>query len=184
MIENLIIINGYSLLILFMITFLASFAIPTAPAFFIVSLAALSKTNNELILIILVTLFATISGDFLTYLFAYKLKDKFSSYLNKISTSNDLERLFSKYGIYAIFLSKFIFLALGPLFNYYAAIKKMSFKRFLFPMVLGETVYSILFPLIGLFFRETWQDMISLVNNFSIIAIFSIIGIYSLKKIV
>lgn len=188
MITDFIIINGWSLFFLFILTFLASFAIPSAPALFIVSLAALSQTRDELYTIIIITWIATIIGDTLVFLLSQKFKIKVLRFIKKYSVLENQylqsTKLFEKYGVMSIFVSKFIFLALGPILNYFSGLQNIKLKDFLKPMIFGELIYSISMPLIGVMFRNTWSDILSLFNNASFILLFGIIGFYSLNKII
>jgi membrane-associated protein len=183
-------ITATSLSFLFFIVFPASFAIPTGALFFVVSLAALSETASGIFLIILITFLAAVLGDIATYLVARKYNKKIHSIICKNKFLKKQERkadkVFQKYGIASLFLSRFFLQGVGPFLNYYAGMKKLKIKNFIIPIIFGEIIYTGIYVSIGVIFRETWQDLLKFLADFSILIaliLLVIIVIVKLKKL-
>jgi membrane-associated protein len=176
------------LFFLFGVVFLASFAIPTFALLFIVSFVAGAVSVEEILIICFFALVACILGDLLTYALARTFSRKFETNLRHHpfvkNKEAQIEKLFEKNGSLLIFFSRFFMSGVGPYINYYAGFKKLDFKRFFWLVISGEIIYIALYSSLGYFFKDTWNIIIDLIEQYSVIVVVSILIIYFLRRFI
>jgi membrane protein DedA with SNARE-associated domain len=89
---------------------------------------------------------------------------------------------FKKYGSISIFSTRFIHGA-ASILNYYSGIKKLKFKKFIIPVILGEIIYTSIYVFIGVFAKDTWQIIIRVIREFSTLILLTLVIYYFFPKI-
>jgi membrane protein DedA with SNARE-associated domain len=177
----------YYLVYFFALIFLASFAIPTGALAIIVSFASVASDWHDISVLVLISLVATISGDYGAYWLMRRLRHKINPIIKDVTWMKSkwvtIEKLFKKYSYWAVFLTRFLFSGVGPYVNFFSGLEAMSHLKYLRAVVLGELVYCLLYIFIGYFFRETWQGIIDIVQNYTAASIFALLGLYFVYKI-
>jgi membrane protein DedA with SNARE-associated domain len=167
---------------MFFIMFFATFAIPTGAIFFLLFYASSVSSVDSLLLLMLFTFLGSVIGDISSFFLARRFRVPFQRFINSRRSLRNrelkAERFFHRHGCKSIFLTKFIASGIGPFFNYYAGLKHFSVRRFVVAVVMGEFVYAVGFALLGYVYRDTWQDIISLVGDFSFLIIVLLVLFY------
>ncbi|MFA5993563.1 MAG: VTT domain-containing protein [Parcubacteria group bacterium] len=177
----------YYLVSFFAAIFAASFAIPTGAIIVIVSFASVAGGWSDFLILILLSLAATISGDYGAYWVARYFRRRFNSILEEVGWMKNklslVEKLFDKYASHTVFLTRFLF-GMGPYVNFFSGLRAMPRGQFLKAVVLGELVYCLFYILIGYVFHETWQTVIILVRDYSAFIAFTVLGMYIVYRII
>jgi len=166
---------------LFLLVFASSFAIPTASFFLIASLTAITSSTSQVMVVFTVALLAGICGDVTAHLFAKSFQKEINKAISKNQfLKNEEEKAaqkFNRYGIKALFFSRFIVHGFSALLNYYSGLKKFPLKKFITPIIFGEIIYVSIYVSIGAFFKETWQVLLRIIQD-SLTIILVILVIY------
>lgn len=168
------IFSGLSLIslgIVFGWALISSFGVPGDFAG-IITVIALSNSLSDVIIITLFALLGAITGDILSY----ELARNFSPYITKklkkfkFYTNNEekVRRLLNKYEFAYVFWTRFTVTGLGVVLNYLSGLEKIDRKKFIMATILGEIVYAIIYGILGYAFKETFNDLINVLNAFSI----------------
>jgi len=168
-------------------TFLSQIGIPLGAMFLIMFAGSSTSNLNSLIIIIMIIIVFSITGDIL----AYKIGEKYGNKIlekykhNKFISSNynKSKKTMKRYGNSSIFFTRFLLTGLGPAINYMAGVDKFNFKKFIIFVITGEILYAIIFSSLGFFFKDTWEDLLSLFSDFSLIIFLVIIAYIIFKKI-
>lgn len=175
------------ILFIFFMVFTASLGVPTGALFVLMSFGALSTSLTEFAVISLIVFLGAALGDFCSFLIAKKYNVKMNTFVKQTKWLSQKEAeanfYFERYGLVSIFVTKFFLTAVGPAFNYYSGMKKLSTKTFLLLMVSGEVLYSLIYVGIGYIFQETWQDLFNLIGDSSLIVITVIALVYVVNKL-
>ncbi len=181
-------LDMYYLVYFFLLVFLASFAIPTGALVLIVSFASATSDWNDAILLVALSLSATISGDYGAYSAARYFRKKINPMIEKIGWMEKkrivVQKLFNRYSYHTVFLTRFLFSGIGPYVNYFSGLQNIKKETFLKAIILGEIVYCFFYVFIGYYFRETWQEIISLILDYTASIIFALLGLYIVYKII
>ncbi len=176
-----------ALALFFLIVYAASFAIPTGAMFFIISLGASLISFIDYFWVVLITLLATIAGDISTYLVSRIFREKIHGFLSKykwfLKREKEAQRQYHKHGAYAVFITRFFAAPIGPFLNYISGFQKLKFRKFFVAVVSGEIIYSASYVGFGFFFKETWRDLIVLVNDFTILFVLIVVLGFILYKL-
>lgn len=179
--NDIISLDAYYLLYYFVAIFAASFAIPTGAMIIIVSFASVAAGLADLSILVILGLFATISGDYLAYLAASYFKKRLDGYVKRVAwlkNKSDLTgNIFQKYGGYTVFLTRFAISGLGPYVNLFSGLRSLPKSLFLKAVVGGEIIYIAIFVSVGYFFSETWQSVILIVKDYTVLAVLVAIGL-------
>ena len=160
---------------LFVVTFLASFAIPIpAGTLLMASSAFASQGYFKISTLLLVIIFANILGDNASYwiarLYGKKLLSKIS-FIQKILSSKNfviIEKNISKQPGLVIIISRFEVISTLTI-NLICGLGKAKYKKFILFEAIG-TFFSVLFyAIIGYSFGNSWQVINNLIGNFSIL---------------
>lgn len=170
--------------ILFFFICLGSFGFPGGTVWML-AFGALASTIPELLLVMLVVASAAMLGD----ITAYEIARKFSLVLTKqlmrikfyrqnITRTNEL---FERSAFAAVFITRFLLLALGAVVSYLAGFQRMDRKRYVTAVVSGETLYGIIYPAIGFAFKETWNDVYNVLNNATLVLVFLVLAVLLIR---
>lgn len=165
----------YKYYALFIITFLASLALPIPAGTLLVASAAFASQGYfNIIILIVVVIVANILGDNILYWLArwYGRKVLYRvGFLRKIITSKNFELV--EKGIrerpgFVIFISRFEVIATLTV-NLICGIGRVSFRKFMTFEIIGAIVDSTFYAMIGYLFGDSWQAVNNLIGNFSIV---------------
>lgn len=182
-------VSGITLInlgILFIYTFLASLGLP-GDTFWIIYAAAFANNFGQLMPIMAITAAAAILGD----IAAYELAKKFSLVLPKKLVRFDFfkngearaRKLFKKFEFSLIFFSRFAFTALGAPVSYISGFEKLDRKKFLAAVISGEIIYASIYSTMGFMFKETWNDLASVIGGVLAILVLMILVIFLIVMI-
>jgi membrane protein DedA with SNARE-associated domain len=87
--------------------------------------------------------------------------------------------LFHKYGVWGIFLSRFVLLGLGAPLNYISGVSNYSFRKFLVYSASGEFLYVSIFAYIGFVFKDSWVSLYDLIVEFPYLILLMLLAIYA-----
>jgi|WetSurMetagenome_2_1015567.scaffolds.fasta_scaffold05285_2 membrane-associated protein len=178
--------DGNIYLFLLIIPFAGELGIPLGSMFFI--LLAGSQANNiqGLFILFLVVLTSEVVGDVLSYDIGRLFGE--SVWIKKISNKRNFKKLFvrsklflEKHGGVWVFITRFLVPLAGPYVNYIAGLEAYDFRKFFLFAFLGEVIYSALILFLGYLFKETFEEIISLFTNFSLLIIIGFI-LYAIGK--
>lgn len=170
----------YKYLGLFVITFLAAFALPLPSTTTLIAMSVFAATGYVSFIWTLVAGFlGNVGGDLLGYFLARKYgREIFNRLgLKKILVSPYLAKA-EKYMVShtgaTIFFSRFI-TTIGPLVNVLSGLTKIPFRTYLPYEIIGEFFDTIIFALIGYYFGSQWENLgptASLVELGVVVAVF------------
>ena len=169
MIESLISqINFVNLGIVFAWVVGASFGVPGA-LIVMVSSGALANNYFDLGMVVLTASIAAMLGDIGAYELARGFSGKLSSQLQRFSffRTNEGESrcLLEKSQFWFVFFTRFALTQLCAIVSYISGLAKLDRKRFVSAVVLGEFLYGLIYPMIGFIFKQTWNDVASVIGN-------------------
>jgi membrane protein DedA with SNARE-associated domain len=174
-------ISIINLLSVFLWVALSSLGIPGA-LIFLISSGALANNFLELILIIIFAVFGGIIGDIFAYELARRLLSRLSVKLQKFKFYRDNEEkarnTLQNYEFSFVFFTRFALSGLGAVVSYISGFEKINRKKFILAVILGEIIYGTMYPLLGFFFKQTWNDLSSLVQDALIILTLIIIVVF------
>lgn len=150
-------------------------SIPTSIIATAVGAASSQKIFNPVIAVTILTL-ASITGDVIAYWigrsFGRPLLERWGGPLLKNGRLEIIERFFVRFGVFGVFISRFIFASFQAVINIIAGVAKMRFMVFFFAALLGEFVWSLFYFLLGYYFWprvKGWLAVISSQNPLGVI---------------
>jgi len=169
------------------ISFFSQLGVPLGATFFVMYSGSIIDNSLKLLLVISCVFVLMFIGDII----AYKIGEKFGRIIfNKyrkykiISKSyNKSKSLMKKYGPLSVFLTRFLITGLGPTINYLAGLEKFNFKTFLLFIILGELIYAFVFVFLGFIFKETFEELLSIISDFSTLIILIVISFLIIQQI-
>jgi len=147
-------------------------------------------TGNLLGLAQLISLIfvASVIGDLGTYFLAREVSQKVGKFVRRFkwfkNNENKVRNSLKKHYFLFLFLSRFIFTGIGPIVNYLSGFEKLNAKRFVLAAILGEFLYAAGVTSIGYIFKDTWNELLSLINYSAAAIILSLIGIYIAYRLI
>ncbi len=167
---------------IFIITFLASLAIPVpAGTLLIASAAFASQGYFNLFTLLIVVILANLIGDNISYWMARLYGEKVLSkiyFIKKILNSknfNIIERNISKRPGFVIILSRFEVISTLTI-NFICGLGRTTFKKFMIYEIIGTFSSVLFYAIIGYSFGDSWQAVSKLIGNFTIL-LFSLIAL-------
>lgn len=141
-------------------------------------------TLNIFLLIPLVACTA-ILGDVMGYWFGRKFGNYIvSTYLHNVGLTKKrmamVERFLANWGIWCVFLSRWLVTPLGIPVNVVAGTAKFPFGKFLFWIVIGECIWATLYIYLGYLFGSNWLTLVTYLTNAPWIFVLLGIGVGSL----
>lgn len=180
--------SSYSLLSLFFLTIAASWIIIPAMGVILVSFGAAAANFHDLVNLILLIYFATLIGDLTVYFVARRFSKNVLGFLRRFKWFSKNEKsvrpLIRKYGFYLVFVSRFLNTEVCLVANYIAGFEKIDYRKFASAVVIGELIYAITYASFGYFFKDSWNYLLGVVQNFSWVIISGLIGIYLIYRII
>jgi membrane protein DedA with SNARE-associated domain len=180
-------IDEYLEYLVFFLPFLTQLGVPLGLTFFILLFSSSIENSYTLIFFILNIAFFLLIGDLIAYFIGKRYGSTPLTYigskLNITPIITKTSKLVSKNSIYAILLTRTIFLGGAPITNYLLGIERFSLKKFIVINYLFEVLYVSIFAYIGFIFKDYWEVIFSLIED-GIIIIVIIISICLLIKYV
>ena len=175
---------NYGYPIVFGVVFIGYLGVPMPSETILLAAGSLSADGslNFWILLTIVTLTAII-GDTIMYFvgkrFGYLVVNRLT---NKMGlTHHRLEQADSflqKWGIWCIFITRWLITPLGIPINIMAGLSKYNFKLFLISVALGELLWSSIFISLGYIFGANWQILLNYINDIPQLLTIIVIGIF------
>lgn len=160
---------------IFIVTFLASLAIPIpAGTLLIASAAFASQGYFNISTLLLVVIAANISGDNVSYWMARLYGERMLSkikFFNKIISSKSfiiIEKNIAKRPGFVILLSRFEVISTLTI-NMICGLGKTTYRKFMLFEIIGTFLSVLFYALIGYTFGDSWQAINKLIGNFSIV---------------
>jgi len=179
-------INWINLGILFLWTFITCFGVPGALVL-LVSSGAVANSFFELIPIILVGALAAILGDITAYelarRFSLGVNTRLKKYKFYINGETRARELLKKYEFFSVFITRFGLTELCAAMSYISGFEKLNRKKLILAVIFGELIYVSMYPIIGFIFKETWNDLIKVVQDVFYVIILILIVLILLKII-
>ena len=171
------------------IALLSPFGIPLGATFVIIAAGSLSVTFENYFFIVSLIFFGLIVGDIAAYFTASHFEKAFTEKLlqyKKIENKYESGKaLFNKYGVWGIFLSRFVLLGLGAPLNYISGFTKYSFRKFLTYSASGELLYVSIYAYIGFVFKDSWVSLFDMIIEFPyviLLILLEVFAFYQLKR--
>ncbi len=167
---------------LFVITFLASIAIPIpAGSLLIASAAFASQGYFNIVVVIIVVFLANVLGDNTCYWLTrfYGIKILYYLGFKKMLESKKFKIVENGIRVkpgFLILVSRFDVIT-SLLVNFISGISKISYKKFMLFEAIGALIETSFYAMLGYLFGDSWQVVNVLIGNFSII-IFLVIFIF------
>lgn len=175
-------LNIYYLSYLFVLVFVSSFGIPTWASLIVVSFVAAASTVQDVTLVFFLALSASILGDTSAYwtlrLFQKKIYPLIDRNAWMKRQADIAEALFNKYSYATVFFSRFLLSGAGPVINLYSGLHAMPYRKFLRATVWGELLYCAIYTSIGYFFRDTWNVVVELAQDYITGIVFALVGLF------
>jgi membrane protein DedA with SNARE-associated domain len=173
----------------FIIALISPFGIPLGATFVIIAAGSLSGTIEDYFFSVSLIFFGLVVGDIAAYstashfekFFAEKLQ-KNEKFEKKFESGKDL---FNKYGVWGLFLGRFVLLGFGAPLNYISGFSKYSFRKFLAYSASGEFLYVSIYAYIGFVFKDSWESLYDIIIEFPYLILFILLAIfayYQLKR--
>jgi membrane-associated protein len=139
--------------------------------------AALGDFN--IVVLVLLAFSASVCGDNLGYFLGRWVGGRLLDWLAhrrrfRLLTPQRLEQAhhyFSTHGAWAIFLSRFLILALGGIINLLAGAERYSYPRFLLYDLTGELLGALIPLLLGYLFSASWEMIGNILGYISLFAL-------------
>lgn len=141
-------------------------------------------TDNSLNLPLLIILLTTtaVVGDIVAYVVGRKLGMGFlKKHGHKVKLGENqiksLDTFLQKWGVFAIFTTRWLITPLGTPISVLAGISKYKFLPYLLIVILGEVLWVSVFTILGNIFGANWQALISYTQNVPQIMLFAVVGV-------
>lgn len=174
----------YTLAIMTFLPFFAQMGLPTGITFFLLWTGSVSTSTTLFLGNLFPIAAAFVAGDIAAYWigkrYLARLLEKAEHPRIRKATRKS-GRLLNKYGSLAILFTRTIFIGLAPALNYVYGMEKIRFRKFFILIIFGELIYVSLYMGLGLYFQETWEEILSIIKNFSYF-ILGIIGLVIVGK--
>ena len=180
--------NTYSYIGLFLLVFASSIIIVPEIEILVASFAVFVTNLQGLVYLILLVLIASVLGDLTIYFITLRFSDKVEKLMKKFKWYTRGEKkyklLLNEYGFIFVFLTRFLITGAGIFINYLSGFEKMNKKKFISAVILGQLVSALMFSLIGYIFKDTWTELLNLVQSSLLTFIAAIILIMIVYKII
>lgn len=159
-------IQSYGYPILWLGVFIAAVGLPIPTTLLLLATGAFAALGDfNIFLVVPLTLTASVSGDSIGYLLGRHIGSRVLSWLERqqrfrlVSSQNIIKarQAFERRGGWAIFLTRFLFSALGGITNIIAGADDYPYSRFLVYDIGGEILGALIPLLLGYIFGASWE---------------------------
>lgn len=161
--------ENYGIWVLLIVTFLAQMGVPLGSTFFLMWYGSTLDSSSSLYTAIPATACAAILGDMTAFtlgkLFSKQIDNaekRYASFAKRIKQSRSL---LDSYGVWIIWISRFLVTGLGPVVNYLLGSRKYSTVTFFKWVVLGEIIFATEMIYFGFRFKDTWEDLLAVIAD-------------------
>ncbi|QBD81156.1 DedA family protein [Ktedonosporobacter rubrisoli] len=186
-------LQQYGYPVLWLSMFIASIGAPLPISFVLLAAGAFAEPGDfNIVVLALIGISASVSGDSVGYLIGryggreiffwlgHQQKVRFIS-----PASIARSRLyFAKRGGWAVFLSRFLFPALGGAINLLAGAEMYPFQRFFIYDLLGEALGTLIPLLLGYIFETSWEAIGNILATISILVTALIVAAYFAVRLI
>ena len=180
--------ENYGIWVLLIITFLAQLGIPLGSTFFLMWYGSTIESSSSLLIPILMTACAAILGDMI----AFKLGHRFSNQVNNAEKRyswfskqiKQSQKLVDSYGVFIIWVTRFITTGLGPIVNYFLGSRKYPTVKFFQWVLFGEFIFVSEMLFFGYIFKDTWESLLDLIADAGWLIALIIISLWIVKRLV
>lgn len=161
---------------LWLIVFVAAAGAPISGSLLLFAAGAFSAFGDfNMFILFPVALSAAVLGDNLGYILGRRVGLSLLNWLERQKrfrwiTAQNLERgrvYFRRRAAWAIFVTRFLIVALGGPINLLAGLEEYPYFKFLFWDVSGQTLGAIITLGLGYVFAESWEEVASIFGAFS-----------------
>ncbi len=185
---SLILGSTTGLISLFFLMFIASYILIPGMGGILVSFGASALTIKGLLLLMVVVYFAAIIGDITIYFLTRRFSKQVLGFLRRFKWyhKNDKKtrKLLAKYGFWIVFFSRFIITEVCLVTNYVAGFTRFNSRKFILAVLTGELIYAIVLPLFGYLFKDTWNYLLSLIQESIWVLVIALLAGLLAKKII
>lgn len=177
---------------LWLCAFVSAFGLPIPTILLLLAAGAFAALGDfNIIILALVAFTASVCGDNLGFLVGRRFGGRFLDWLAhrprfRILSPQRLEQAqmyFDKHGAWAIFLSRFLILALGGIINLLAGAERYSYPRFLLYDVTGELLGALIPLLLGFLFSASWETIGNIIGLVSLLALSLFIAVFLIVRL-
>ena len=171
---------------LWLIVFIAAAGAPISGSLLLFAAGAFAAFGDFSIFILFpVALSAAVLGDNLGYVLGRRVGVSLLNWLERQKrfrwiTSQSLERgrvYFRKRAAWAIFITRFLIVALGGAINLLAGIEEYPYFKFLFWDVCGQVLGALITLGLGYIFAESWEEVAGIFGAFSTLLLALIVAV-------
>jgi membrane-associated protein len=178
---------------LWLVVFVAAAGAPISGSLLLFAAGAFAAFGDLNIFILYpVALSAAVMGDNLTYLIGRRLGEALVTWIGRQKrfrwiTPQALERgriYFRARARWAIFITRFLIVALGGPINLLAGLELYPYRSFLFWDVSGQMLSAAISLGLGFAFAESWEEVAGLFGAFSSLVLAGIVGAFLIVMLV
>lgn len=159
-------IQSYGYPVLWLGVFIAAVGLPMPTTLLLLATGAFAALGDfNIFLVLPLTITASVGGDSVGYLLGRRVGSRVLDWLERqqrfrlVSSQNIIKarQAFERRGGWAIFLTRFLFSALGGITNIVAGADKYPYPRFFVYDVCGEILGALIPLLLGYIFGASWE---------------------------
>lgn len=169
-------LQDYGYPVLWLMVFIAAVGAPLPISLVLLAVGAFAALGDfNIVLLILLTVTASACGDSTGYFIGRRWGSKVLKRLEQPrrrrfispTTLTRSRTSFKRHGAWAIFLSRFLFSALGGVINLIAGAELYPYRRFLLYDIIGQILGAAIPLLLGYIFAVSWETIGELLGAFS-----------------
>lgn len=158
--------QSYGYPVLWLGVFIAAIGLPIPTTLLLLATGAFAALGDfNIFLVLPLTITASVSGDSVGYLLGRRVGSRVLSWLERqqrfrlVSPQNIMKarQAFERRGGWAIFLTRFLFSALGGITNIIAGADNYPYPRFLLYDICGEILGALIPLVLGYIFGASWE---------------------------
>lgn len=148
--------------------FLAALGVPLPATMLLVAAGAFSRQGVvNWPMAAGVSVAAAVAGDGCSYLLGRVVGDRVTSRWKGSTTWLSASRQFSRWGVWSVFLSRFLLTPIALPVNLIAGSTLFPWHRFMVAVVFGEVIWVFLFGGLGLLFADGWEALSQMASDLS-----------------
>lgn len=172
--------------------FIAAFGVPLPTNLVLLAAGAFATLSDfNLAFLAAIAISASVCGDSLGYLLGRRIGSKFLDWLEQPQRVRVISPLtiarsrvyFQQRGAWAIFLSRFLFSALGGVINLIAGAEVYPYRRFLIYDACGEAIGALLPLGLGYVFGTSWEAIGDIFGTTSLFLLTLLVAIYLITSL-
>jgi membrane-associated protein len=148
--------------------FLAALGLPLPATMLVVATGAFSQQGvMSLQATAGVAVVAAVAGDGCSYWLGRLVGERLTSRWKGSQAWQTADRQFERWGIWSVFLSRFLFTPIALPVNLMAGSTRFPWHRFMTAVVLGEAIWVLLYGGLGLLFADQWEALSQMAGDLS-----------------